>query len=335
MLVKKMLIILKNVFLGLFFLFYSSLVLAESPKFNLWLNEFKLTAKKNGISQKTIDSVLSDVVYLDRVIEYDNRQPEFFEKTNVYINKRASKKAIKQAVKLLNENKSIFEKVENEFNVDKEIILALWSTESNFGKNLGKMDIVSSLATLSFNKRRSKYFTGELLTLLKLVDSNILKKETLYGSWAGALGNFQFMPSSILNHAIDYDKNGYIDLKESKYDAIASAANYINKTGWKKNAPCFDEVSFYTKINDKLFNYSAKNIMNKKKLSTWEKTGVKLLKKDEKTKDFFVGLILPDGDMLSPKFLVYDNYEVILKWNRSLRFALSVCTLAESIKNET
>ena len=329
-----MLIILKNLFLGLLFLFYTSFLYANSSDFNLWLSEFKITAKKNGISQKTIDSVLSNAIYLDRVIEYDNRQPEFFEKTNVYISKRASKKATKQAVRLLKENKSIFEKVEKEFNIDTEIILALWSTETNFGKNLGKMDIVSSLATLSFNKRRSKYFTGELLTLLKLVDTNVLKSASLYGSWAGALGNFQFMPSSILNHAIDYDKNGYIDLKESKYDAIASAANYINKMGWEKNTPCFDEVSFNNKIDKKLFNHSAKKIMNKKKLSSWEKIGVKLINKDQKTKDFLGGLVLPDGDLSSPKFLVYDNYEIILKWNRSLRFALSICTLAEAIKNE-
>ena len=329
-----MLIILKKLFIGLLFLFNTSFLYANSSDFNLWLSEFKITAKRNGISEKTIDSLLGNAIYLDRVIQYDNRQPEFFEKTNVYISKRASKRAIKQAVKLLKENKSIFEKVEKEFNVDRDIILALWSTETNFGKNLGKMDIVSSLATLSFDKRRSKYFTRELLTLLKLVDSKVLKKETLYGSWAGALGNFQFMPSSILNHAIDYDKNGYIDLKESKYDAIASAANYINKMGWEKNTPCFDEVSFNNKIDKKLFNHSAKKIMNKKKLSSWEKIGVKLINKDQKTKDFLGGLVLPDGDLSSPKFLVYDNYEIILKWNRSLRFALSICTLAEAIKNE-
>ena len=334
MILKKMPITLKNIFLGLLFLFYSSFVYANSPNFNLWLSEFKITAKKNGISQKTIDSVLSNAIYLDRVIEYDNRQPEFFEKTNVYIRKRASRNAVKRAIALLKENKSIFEKVEKDYNIDKEIILSLWSTETNFGKNLGKMDIVSSLATLSFDKRRSKFFTRELLILLKLVDSKVLKKESLYGSWAGALGNFQFMPSSILNYAIDYDKNGYIDLKESKYDAIASAANYINKIGWKKNTPCFDKVSFNNKIDKKLFNHSAKKIMNKKNLSRWKKIGVKLINQDEKTKDFLAGLILPDGNLSSPKYLVYDNYEIILKWNRSLRFALSICTLAEAIKNE-
>ena len=326
--------IIKNLFIALVLFFYSSFVSANTTGFNLWLSDFKITAKENGISQKTINSVLSGAVYLEKVIEYDNRQPEFFEKTNTYIRKRASKRAIKKAIILLKENKLIFEKVEKEFGVEKEILLALWSTETNFGKNLGKMDIVSSLATLSFDKRRSKYFTSELLTLLKLVDQNVLKSETLYGSWAGALGNFQFMPSSIANHAIDYDKNGHIDLKMSKPDAIASAANYISKIGWKKNSSCFDEVVFEKNINKKLFNHSARNIRNKKDLNSWKKIGIKFI--DEKKRDnYLIGaLVLPDGDISSPKFIVYGNYELILKWNRSLRFGLSICTLAKSIKNE-
>ena len=235
---------------------------------------------------------------------------------------------------LLEENRNIFDKVEKEFQVNKEIILSLWSTETNFGKNLGKMDILSSLATLSFDKRRSEYFTGELLTLLKLLDKNIVKKESLYGSWAGAMGNFQFMPSSIEKFAIDYDKDGVIDLKKSKLDAIASAANYINKIGWKKDTPCFNEVSFSKDINKKYFNHSARNISNKNKILSWEKLGIIIKNKYDGSDNTKAALVLPDGDITSPKYLVYDNYEKILKWNRSLRFALSVCTLAESIKNE-
>ena len=334
MLVKKMPIIVKKIFLALFFFFNFSLLQANPANFNLWLDNFKITAKKEGISQKTIEDALSDVQYISKVIEYDNRQPEFFEKTDVYISKRANKRAIDQAVILLKENQNIFNKVEKEFNVNKEILLALWSTETNFGKNLGKMDIISSLATLSFDKRRSAYFTNELITLLKLLDSQTIKKDTLYGSWAGAVGNFQFMPSSVANYAIDYDKDGYIDLKESKLDAIGSAANYINKIGWKKNMPCFDKVNFSKDISSKYFNHSARNISNKKKVSNWKKIGINFIDQDENKNNYLAALVLPDGDGTSPKFLVYDNYEIILKWNRSLRFALSVCTLAEFIKNE-
>ena len=139
-------------------------------------------------------------------------------------------------------------------------MLALWSIETNYGKYFGKMDIVSSLATLSFDKRRSEFFSRELLTLLKLVDDKILSKNMLFGSWAGALGNFQFMPSTILNYGIDYDNDGRIDLKRSMPDSIASAANYMNKIGWKYKNACFTQVNFNKEINKKLFNHSARNI---------------------------------------------------------------------------
>ncbi|MDA1197969.1 MAG: lytic murein transglycosylase [Proteobacteria bacterium] len=334
MLVKKMINVLKILFLIIYLLVHSSFAFANQQDFDSWLQDFKITAKKNGISQKVIDDILSNATYLNQVILYDNKQPEFFEKTNEYINKRATKRAVNQAIIILNQNKSIFEKVEKDFNINKELILALWSTETNFGNNLGKMDIVSSLATLSFDKRRSQYFTEELLTLLKLVDKNVLKKENLFGSWAGALGNFQFMPSVIKDYAIDYDKNGNIDLKNSKDDAIASAANYLSKIGIKKDYPCFDEVKFEKDIDNKLFNFSAGNIHNKKTIIDWQKLGINFLNENSRKNSSIAALVLPDGDITSPKFLVYDNYEVILKWNRSLRFALSICSLSDSIKNE-
>ena len=317
-----------------FFTINFSYLLANQIEFDEWLGKFKLTAKENGISQKTINDVLSNATFLEKVIVYDNRQPEFFEKTKEYIGKRATKRAVKKAVITFNENKEIFNKVEKEFKINKEILLALWSTETNFGNNLGKMDIISSLATLSFDKRRSKYFTGELVTLLKLVDRNVIKKESLYGSWAGALGNFQFMPSSISRYAIDYDKNGYIDLKKSNHDAIASAANYLNKIGLKMDAPCFYKVKFDKEVNNKFFNHSPRKIHSKKRVKDWQKLGINFLNKRNDNNSSIVALVLPDGDKNSPKFFVYDNFELILKWNRSLRFALSVCTLAEKIKNE-
>ena len=324
-----------TIFSILFFFVFIQSTYASKPDFDFWLKNFKILAQKKGISKKTIDNTLKDVIYLDRVIVYDNRQPEFFEKTNVYISKRASRRSVNEAKIKYSKNKEIFNEVEKKFKVEKEILLALWSTETNFGKNLGKMDIVSSLATLSFDKRRSKFFTEQLLILLELVDKNILSKEMLYGSWAGALGNFQFMPSAISRYGIDYDKDGTIDLKKSKYDSIASAANYINKMGWVYKAECFNQVDFTKNINKELFNHSARNIKNKKKINKWiemgivRKNGGKFSEHDE-----IAALVLPDGDSTSPKYLVFQNYEKILKWNRSLRFGLSVCTLAKAIKDE-
>ena len=303
--------------------------------FNNWLESFKIEAAQKGISQKTINEIMSDARFLERVIVYDNRQPEFFEKTKVYISKRATTKAVKKAKVKYKENKEIFDEIEKKFKVEKEFLLALWSTETNYGNNFGKMDIVSSLATLSFDKRRSRFFTNELIILLSLIDKKILNKKMLYGSWAGALGNFQFMPSTILNHGIDYDGDNKIDLKFSMADSIASAANYINKLGWKYNHYCFAEVKFNKKIDKRYFNHSARNIKNRNSSKKWNDIGLVYLR--NKTPISLKGktaLILPDGDESSPKYLASENYDKILKWNRSLRFALSICTLAEMIKNE-
>ena len=211
-------------------------------------------------------------------------------------------------------------------------MLALWGIETNFGKYVGKMDIVSSLATLSFDKRRSKFFSSQLLTLLKLVDRKLIDPQTLYGSWAGAYGNFQFMPSTIDNYAIDYDKNNKIELKKSLEDSVASAANYINKIGWKKGQPCFYKVEITKKLKKKLINTSARNISNRLTLSQWEKKGIVYKNYDTK-KNYKAALILPDNKPDSPAFLVFSNYEKILKWNRSLRFGITVCTLASMIKS--
>ena len=335
MIIKKMLKKLKFIALVIFILTFNSIAFSNQADFDNWLIDFKSLALKKGISKKTIDDVMNDAKFLDQVIIYDNRQPEFFEKTKIYISKRSTSRALKNAILKYKEYGEIFLKVENEFKVEKEILLALWSIETNFGRNFGKMDTVSSLATLSFDKRRSAFFTKELLILLNLVDKNILSKDMLFGSWAGAIGNFQFMPSTILNHGIDYDGDNKIDLKKSMNDSIASAANYINKTGWRYKDFCFQRVKFTKKINKELFNHSARNIKNRKNSNFWNQKGLLSYNNNNKI-DFKrkTALVLPDGDANSPKYLVTENYEKILKWNRSLRFALTVCTLADRIKNE-
>jgi len=208
----------------------------------------------------------------------------------------------------------------------------LWGIETNFGKHVGKMDIISSLATLSFDKRRRDFFSSQLLILLQLIDKKLIERDVLYGSWAGAYGNFQFMPSTIKNYAIDYDGNNKIELKKSLYDSAASAANYINKIGWKKGEPCFYRVKLKKKINKKYINSSARNIKNRLKISKWKKKGIVSFDGNEINTNLKAALILPDGNEDSPAYLVFQNYEKILKWNRSLRFAISVCTLSNKIK---
>jgi len=300
--------------------------------FQKWLLSYKKYALKKGVSQNTIEIVFRDVKYLPKVIEYDRRQPEFYEDTITYVSKRASQSRAKKARELLSKNKKLFIEVESTFNVEKEILLSLWGIETNFGKHVGKMDIISSLATLSFDKRRSEFFSSQLIILLKLIDKNLVKPADLYGSWAGAYGNFQFMPSTIESYAIDYDKNNKIELKKSLKDSLASAANYINKIGWKKNQPCFYKVKLTKKIKKKYINSSARNISYRLSISKWIKMGLADDKIYNINQNFKAALVVPDGKPDSPSYLVFSNYEKILKWNRSLRFAISVCTLAEMIK---
>ena len=310
----------------------NSTLASTTNDFNEWLNSYKKFAYKQGISQTTLDITFKNVKFLEQVIKYDRKQPEFFEDTLTYVGKRATISRSKKAKNLLRKNKNLFLEVEKNFNVEKEILLALWGIETNFGKHVGKMDIISSLATLSFDKRRSDFFSSQLLILLKLIDRKLISVDTLYGSWAGAYGNFQFMPSTINNYAIDYDKNNKIELKSSLEDSVASAANYINKIGWKKNEPCFFRVKAIKKIKKKYLNSSARNITNKLKISRWKKKGIVNFDGSELKTNLKAALILPDGKSDTPMYLVFNNYEKILKWNRSLRFAISVCTLAEMIK---
>ena len=329
--------ILNKIFLYqlLFFLISSILHTSQASQANFdeWLISYKKYALKNGVSQNTIDIAFKNVKFLEKVIGYDRKQPEFFEDTITYVSKRANKSRVKKANKLLKKNEKLFNDIENNFSVEKEILLSLWGIETNFGTYVGKMDIISSLATLSFDKRRSKFFSSELLILLKLIDDGLIDHKKLFGSWAGAYGNFQFMPSTIKTYAIDYDGNNKIELKESLNDSIASAANYINKIGWKKKQPCFYRVKLTNKIKEKYINYSARNISNRLSISKWKKYGVIKFDGSQFETNLKAALIIPDGKINSPTYLVFHNYEKILKWNRSLRFGISVCTLSNMIKS--
>jgi len=281
---------------------------------------------------------MDKAVFLPKVIQYDRYQPEFYEDTKTYINKRVNKVKIDKALSLYQEKNLIIKDVENKFLVEKELLLALMGIETNFGKYLGKMDIVSSLATLSFDKRRSEFFTNELIIMLRLIEKNVIDHKVLYGSWAGAFGYFQFMPSTIMDHAIDYDSDNKIDLKSLK-DSFASAANYINKLGWKKDDPCYLKIELNDKVPTTLLNTSAKKIKNKEKLKILKKyiKDPDKIKFDENMKVAIITPdidIIPDANLLNPAYLVFENYEIILKWNRSLRFGLAVCNLKDKFKNE-
>ena len=311
----------------------------QQSSFLEWKKSFKIIALKNNISEQTFDEVMEHVKFLPNVIKYDRYQPEFYESTKEYVSKRTSKNKVNKGLNFYKQNLKLINTVEKKYNIEKELLLSLMGIETNYGSYVGKMDILSSLSTLSYDKRRSQFFTNELLILLKLIEKKKIDYKTLYGSWAGAFGFFQFMPSTIKNHALDFNNDDYIDLK-NPFDAYASAGNYLNDMGWKQDSHCFYKIKLKDNISKKYLNVSAKKLKNKKKLKYFKK-----FIKDHENISFIdenlrVAIITPDKDIipgaetLSPAYIVFDNYEIILKWNRSLRFALAVCTLKDKIKNE-
>jgi membrane-bound lytic murein transglycosylase B len=325
-------------FIIIFFLIINETLNANEKEFNEWLVNFKVYALEKNISEKTFNLAMSNVVFLPKVIKYDRFQPEFYEDTKTYVSKRTTNQKVNMGTKLYELNKEFINTIDNKFLVEKELLLALMGIETNFGTYVGKMDILSSLATLSYDKRRSDFFTNELITILQLIDAEKIDHDILYGSWAGAFGFFQFMPSTIDRYAIDYDKNNIIELKSTK-DAFASAANYINRIGWKKNQPCFIKVKLKENIPNHILNTSAKKLHNKNKLEVLKKYLIKDDSFNIIDENLVVSIITPDKDIipdaqnLDPAYIVFENYEKILQWNRSLRFGLAVCTLKEKFEN--
>ncbi len=328
--------IIKILFLFILILSTSKLT-ANEPSFNDWLKNFKVYALEKNISEKTFDKAMSNVVFLPNVIKYDRFQPEFYEDTKTYISKRTSNKKVQKGLALYKKNRDFIISVDKKFSVEKELLLALMGIETNFGSYVGKMDILSSLSTLSYDKRRSNFFTNELITILKLVDKGIIDHKILYGSWAGAYGNFQFMPTTIERYAIDHDNNNIIELKKT-IDSFASAANYINQIGWIKNEPCYIKIELINSTPKNILNTTAKKIHNKNKFKNLKKYIVNVDKYNISA-DLIGAIITPDKDIipdskgLKPAYIVFENYEKILEWNRSLRFALAVCTLKEKFSN--
>ena len=326
-------------FFFLFLVINISSAYGNDSDFNQWKDNFKKRALKNNISEETFNKTMANVKFLPQVIKYDRYQPEFYEDTKTYITKRTSSKKVSKGLIFYKKNSNLINTIEDQYNINKELLLALMGIETNFGTYVGKMDILSSLSTLSFDKRRSEFFSNELIILLRLIENNQIDYKTLYGSWAGAFGYFQFMPSTMKNFAIDYDKNSYIDLKNNN-DAYASAANYLNKIGWNNEEPCFYKINLSNEVPKKYLNVSAKKLHDKKKLEYLRKyiTNDDIL--DKRFNNLTAALITPDKDIipeaenLSPAYVVFNNYEIILKWNRSLRFSLAVCTLKDKFKNE-
>ena len=300
--------------------------------FDEWLLNIENLAIERGISKNTADNALNNLERNPRVIELDRDQPEFTLTHEEYLNNTVTKNRAKKGKDLYNEHKILLHKIRNEFGVQERFLLSLWGIETSFGRYTGSFNVVRSLATLSHDLRRRDFFTDELLNALQILDEDHIEVKDMNGSWAGAMGQNQFMPSSFLNFAYDFDKDGRKDIWNTLPDIFASSANYLSQSGWDDNLTWGREVIITKDIDESLITTSAKKINISKSLNEWSSLGVKktnghLLP----NKNIQAYLVYPDG-VKGKKYLVYDNFKVLMKWNRSLFFGISVGTLSDMIE---
>ncbi|MBT1445851.1 lytic murein transglycosylase [Shewanella sp. JM162201] len=283
-------------------------------------------AHNAGISEARI-AYLGKLKPVTRVIELDRSQPEFTQTFADYFNKRVTERRILEGQKLLKTHAALLDKIQKEYGVPAQYLLAFWGLETNFGSYKGKMPVLDSLATLACDKRRSQYFTQELLQALKLADKHDLPQSVMVGSWAGAMGHTQFMPTTYLDYAVDGDGDGRADLWGSTADALTSAANFLKSLGWQAEQRWGREVLLPAN-----YDFTTLGRTNRRELGAWGELGVQLTNGQSlPAAPMSAALYLPAGHT-GPAFLGYENFEVIQRWNRSEFYAIAVGHLADRIK---
>jgi len=298
----------------------------EPDAFGRCVIELKAVARSADISPAVIDQVLDQVEQSERVLELDRRQPEFTQTFADYFNRRVTDARVSRGRELLKDNRELLESIRTQTGVPPQYLVAFWGLETNFGGYLGKMAIPDSLATLACDERRSRYFTQELISALRIVDSGDIAVEDMNGSWAGAMGHVQFMPSAYLRYAVDHDGDGRRDLFNSTEDALASAGNFLQSLGWQPGLRWGREV----RLPDS-FDYALAGAALPRALPEWRALGVTdVFGRPLPAVPVDAALRLPAGHR-GPAFLTYENFDVIMGWNRSVFYAIAVGHLADRI----
>jgi len=295
-------------------------------EFSACLTRFTAQAKAAGISAQIINESLGKASLSKRVLELDRQQPEFTTTFADYFDRRVTEHRVAQGRALWQQHRALLDSVEQKYGVPAPYLLAFWGLETNFGSYFGNMKVVDSLATLACDTRRSEFFTIELMNALRVLDEGDIAPNKMLGSWAGAMGNFQFMPSSYLKNAVDFDDDHKRDLWNSKADSMASAAKFLQSLGWKQNERWGREVKL-----PRNFPFLEAGLKNNKPISEWRRLGVTNADNSPLAQiDMNASLLVPSGYQ-GPAFLVYDNFNVIMRWNRSEFYAIAVGQLADQI----
>lgn len=306
----------------------------DPGSFEDYLAEVRSAALLNGIASETVDAAFKDLAPDERVIGYDRKQPEFVQTFDEYLTARVTSFRKKEGRKLFRLHQVLLDEIADVYDVDPEYIVAFWGLETNFGRYQGNHSIIRSLATLGHDQRRAAFFTGELLKALQILDEQHIAPDEFLGAWAGAMGQSQFMPSSFLKFAVDYDGDGRKDIWSNKGDVFASIANYLNKAGWKRGAGWGGPVSFTTldfaslkPLNVEPGCRALKRHSRKMSIPDWQAKGVVL---GFQLTDQPYALVSPEAGA-SSGYLVGGNYRAILNYNCADKYAVSVGLMSEAI----
>ncbi|MFT6559742.1 lytic murein transglycosylase [Sneathiella sp.] len=299
---------------------------AAKKEFGLWLEELKAEAQSNGISKPILDTAFRNVKFKEKIITLDRKQPEVTQTFQQYMAKRLPKSLVDMGKARLHKHKAVLDEVSRIYGVQPRFIVALWGVETRFGKYTGGFNVVEALTTLAYDDRRADYFRKELMIALRILEDRHIKPGDMKGSWAGAMGQAQFMPSSFVNFAVDHDKDGRRDIWTTKPDVFASAANYLSKSGWRGDQTWGREVKLPANFDKNLISLKIQ-----KPMQEWQDLGVRKVNGTDLPSRQLVGsLVQPKGGN-GQTFLVYNNYRTILKWNYSTYFAMSVGQLADKL----
>ncbi len=299
---------------------------AQTKEFSVWLEGVKRDAAAAGISQATIDAALTGLEPLERVIEQDRKQPEFTQTLWTYLDRSITPGRIEKARRLLAENRPLLDRVYARYGVQPRFLVAFWGLESDFGEHTGGYSVIQALATLAYDPRRGAFFRAQLMDALKIIDEGSITVADMRGSWAGAMGQLQFIPSTFVNYAVDFDGDGRRDIWNNLPDVFASAGNFLGNVGWQGDQTWGREVRLPAD-----FDWEQANLKKRKPIAEWQRLGVRRADGGDLPKADISGAIIAPMGHRGPAFLVYRNFNAILTWNRSILYAIAVGHLADRI----
>jgi membrane-bound lytic murein transglycosylase B len=304
--------------------------LVPSADFTAWLAELRREASSKGISNTTLDTAFANVLApIPRVLELDRSQPEFVQTFAGYMRNRISDRRIAKGRELLQHHQALFADIEKRYGVQPQYLVSFWGLESNFGAETGGFSVINALATLAYDPRRAAMFRAEILIALDIIQSGHISASAMTGSWAGAMGQTQFLPSTFKAYAVDGDGDGKIDIWKSVPDVMYSAANYLSKAGWKGDERWGREVQLPTN-----FDFALSGTGVRKTVSEWHALGVRRVDGAPLGQgDILASLVVPAGAN-GPAFLGYNNFRTTMVWNRSTNYAISVGHLADRFMGE-